>query len=242
MKSRRLFVSFLAATALASAGWTAPSDPPTSAPAIKAEFVDPDSTDPEIVNVRKTGEDAINRLGYMMVQEISVAVNKQGAEAAIDVAHLKKLPKTNGRLTGLPNITAFKRTSLKLRDLGNAPDAAEDLALQKFLSELTSGSSVPKLLVQKIDTPNAAPEWRVYRPFGALSICLTCHGDLSEQTPEFRAKLDRLYPVDKAFGYAANEWRGVLRVTVDLTSPPAPPPPKPAAQPAPAKTAPKKKS
>lgn len=242
MKSRRLLVRFLAATAFGSVGLIAQSNPPAAAPAIKAEFVDPDSTDPEIVKVRKTGEDAINRLGYMMVQEITVAVNKQGAEAAIDIAHLKRLPKTDGRLTGLPNVTAFKRTSLKLRDSANAPDAAEDLALQKFLNEFTFGSVAPKLLVQRIETSGAAPEWRVYRPFGALSICLTCHGDLSEQTPELRAKLDRLYPVDKAFGYGANEWRGVLRVTVDLTPPPAPPPPKPVAPPAPAKTAPKKKA
>jgi hypothetical protein len=240
MKTRRLLVSFLAATTLGSAGLMAQPNPPAATPAIKAEFVDPDSTDPEIVKVRKTGEDAINRLGYMLVQEITVAVNKQGAEAAIDVAHLKKLPKTNGRLNGLPDITAFKRTSLKLRDLGNAPDPAEDLALQQFLAEFSSGHAPPKLLVQKIENPNATKEWRVYRPFGALPICLTCHGDLSEQTQEFRDKVDRLYPVDKAFGYGANEWRGVLRVTVDLTPPPAPPAPQPAAPPAPAKTAPKK--
>lgn len=239
MKSRRLLVSLLTATTIGSVGLIAQSSPPAAAPAIKAEFVDPDSTDPEIVNVRKTGEDAINRLGYMLAQEITVAVNKQGAEAAIDVAHLKKLPKTNGRLNGLPNISAFKRTSLKLRDLGNAPDPAEDLALQQFLAEFSSGHAAPKLLVQKIENPNATKEWRVYRPFGALPICLTCHGDLSEQTQEFRDKIDRLYPVDKAFGYGANEWRGVLRVTVDLS---APPEPKPATPPAPAKAAPKKKS
>lgn len=238
MKLRRLPVCFLAATALGLVGLFAQANPSAATPALKAEFVDPDSTDPEIANVRKIGEDATNRLGYMLVQEITVAVNRQGAEAAIDVAHLKKLPKTNGRLNGLPNVSSFKRTSLKLRDLANAPDPAEDLALQKFLAELSAGSAVPKLLVQKVETPGGAKEWRVYRPFGAMPICLTCHGDLSEQTTEFREKIDRLYPIDKAFGYGANEWRGVLRVTVDL-SPPAEP--KPAASPAPAKAAPKKK-
>ena len=239
MKSRNLFLLCFAAATLAPFGFSAPSD----APALNAEFVDPDSTDPEIAKVRKVGEDAINRLGYMMVQEITVAVAKSGAEAAIDVAHLKKLPVANGRLVGLPNITAFKRTSLKLRDLGNAPDNAEDLALQKFLQELTSGTSVPKLLVQKIVRSPTATEWRVYRPFGALTVCLNCHGDLTEQSAELRAKLDQLYPVDKAFGYSANEWRGVLRVSVDLSPPPAPPAP-PAPKPAavPAKNAPAKKS
>ncbi len=242
MKACSVFAPLVAAATLASAGLSAPSDAPAAAPAINAEFVDPDSTEPEIVQVRKAGDDAINRLGYMMVQEITAAVKKSGAEGAVDVAHLKKLPMTSGRLSGLPNITAFKRTSLKLRDRANAPDAAEKLALQKFLEELTSGTAVPQVLVQRIETPNARPEWRVYRPFGTLNICLTCHGDLSEQSPELRAKLDQLYPIDQANGYTAGEWRGVLRVTVDLTPPPEPPPPKPTAQPAPAKTAPKKKS
>lgn len=241
MKARSVFVPFVAAATLASVGLTAPSDPPATAPAIKADFVDPDSPDPEIIRVRRTGDDAINRLGYMMVQEIAAAVRKSGAEAAVEVAHLKKLPMTNGRISGLPNITAFKRTSLKLRDRANAPDPAEQLALQKFLDELTTGSVPPQVLVQRIENPDATREWRVYRPFGTLDVCLTCHGDLTEQPPELRAKLDQLYPVDQANGYASGEWRGVLRVTVDLTPPPAPPP-APSNPSTPVKTLPKKKS
>jgi hypothetical protein len=240
MKTRSVFAPLVAAVTLVTAGFAAPSDPSAAAPALKAEFVDPDSADPEIASVRKTGEDAINRLGYMMVQEITAAVKKSGAEAAIDVAHLKKLPMANGRISGLPNITAFKRTSLKLRDRANSPDPAEKLALQKFLEELTTGTRPPEVLVQRIAKPNAAPEWRVYRPFGTLPICLNCHGDLNEQSSELRAKLDQLYPVDQAFGYAAGEWRGVLSVAVDLTPPPESP--KPAGPPASTNIAPKKKS
>ena len=232
MNSRRLFISSLATLAFASVGSSAPSDTP-AAP-VTAVFVDPNA--PEVADVRKKGEDAINGLGYMMVQEITDAVNKRGAEAAIDVAHLKKLPKTNGRLTDLPNITAVKRTSLRLRDRANAPDAGDALALQRLEQQLTSGDSLSPVLVQRIDRPNATPEWRVYRPFSALPICLECHGERDGQSAELRAKLDQLYPLDQAVAYTATEWCGVLRVTVDLR----PPPPAPA--PTQAKPAPKTKN
>jgi hypothetical protein len=242
MKTRTAFAPLVAAVILASAGVSAPADSTVPPLPITAEFVDSDSTDPEVIRVRKTGEDAINRLGYMMVQEITAAVKQNGAEAAIDVAHLKKLPMANGRINGLPNITVFKRTSLKLRDRANSPDPAEKLALQKFLEELTTGTQPPQVLLQRIARPNAAPEWRVYRPFATLPVCLNCHGDLTEQTPELRSKLDQLYPVDEAFGYAPGEWRGILRVTVDLTPPPETPSPKPSAPAPGSNSAAKKKS
>ncbi len=236
MNSRRLLVSSLAALAIASVSLSAHSDAPVAP--ITAVFVDPNA--PDIADVRKKGEDAINRLGYAMVTEVTRAVAKDGVENAVDISHLKKISMTGGRLTDLPNITAFKRTSLRLRDRANAPDAGDALALQRFQQELTTGTEVPTVLVQRIDQPNAAPEWRVYRPFGALPVCLKCHGDRDEQSPELRAKLDQLYPLDQSVGYAASEWRGVLRVTVDLMPPPAPP--KPTAQPATDKATPKKKS
>jgi hypothetical protein len=242
MKTRTVYAPLVAAVLLTSAGFSAPSDPAAPTAAFKAEFVDPNAAEAEITKVRKAGDYALNRLGYLMLQEVTAAIKQGGAEAAIDVAHLKKLPMTDGRINGLSNITAFKRTSLKLRDRANAPDDAEKLALQKFQDDLTTGSAPPQVLVQRIERPNATPEWRVYRPFGTLPVCLTCHGNLTEQPPEFRAKLDRLYPVDQAYGYGAGEWRGVLRVSVDLTPPPEPPPPKPTAQPTPSKAAPKKKS
>jgi len=207
-----------------------PTPPPDAKPPLNAVFVDPAS--PEAATVRRIGESAMNWLGSIMIRELSRAVAKDGLEGAVDVCHLKSLPMTDGRLAAFPQITAVKRTSLRLRSPANAPDAADQLALDEVVKALANDTA-PKVLVQRIDRPNAAPEWRVYRPLGVMPECVGCHGDPGQQSPALHEKLSRLYPDDKSTGFAVGEWRGLMRVTVE--PPPPPPPPAP-----PKKTPPKK--
>ncbi|MBI5766549.1 MAG: DUF3365 domain-containing protein [Verrucomicrobia bacterium] len=206
-----------------------------AAPALNATFVDPAAR--EVAEIRSVGETAINRLAFTMVNELNTALAKGGIESAIELAHLKNLPKTGDRVTGLPRIKTIKLTSFRLRAGNNAPDAADQLALDQVLKELSSDAGPPKVLVQRIGAPGTAAEWRVYRPVGVMPVCMKCHGDVAEQPADLRAKLGRLYPTDQATGYRVGEFRGLLRVTVD-NAPPPPPPSQPAA---PAKAAPRKK-
>jgi hypothetical protein len=57
-------------------------------------------------------------------------------------------------------------------------------------------------------------KWRVYKPIGITSNCLTCHGDPADQSPRLRGKLKAMYPEDQAIGFKSHDWRGVIRVTV----------------------------
>ena len=205
--SPKTLCTFLLAVPLASAGFAA-----ETAAAVNARFITTDT--PESAEVRRVGEDAINRLAFTLVREVSSALAKDGPEAAVDVCHLKALPVTNGAITGLPRITAVKRTSLKLRNPANAPDDADQLALDFIKQQLDNGDSPEALLVQRVETPAAAPEWRVYKPLGVMAKCLVCHGDPATQSDALRAKLNALYPADQAKSYSAGEWRGLLRVTV----------------------------
>ncbi|MBI5689816.1 MAG: DUF3365 domain-containing protein [Verrucomicrobia bacterium] len=187
---------------------------------ITARFVDPEA--PENLEIRNLGDRAINRLAVTLVNEVSVAVSKGGAEKAIDVCHLKALPLTGEILSGMPRITAIKRTSLKLRNPANSPDPAEQLALRKVESDMEKGLP-PKLMVQQIDLPGGKSEWRVYRPVGILPQCVACHGPKENMSPELQARLKEHYPDDQATGYAAGQFRGLIRVTIG-DAPPAPPP------------------
>lgn len=180
--------------------------------AIKARIVDDAS--PGVAEIRKLGEDAINRLATTLVREVTAAMAKEGPAAAVDSCHLKAVPLTNGTVAGLPRILAMKRTSLKLRSPANAPDAAEKLVLDHIQQLLDYGDPPPPLLVQRVETPGAAPEWRVYKPIGMMPKCLACHGDPEGQPDALRAKLAERYPNDQATGYNAGEWRGLIRVTV----------------------------
>jgi hypothetical protein len=199
----------------------------------QASFVEPST--PEVRSVRDTGDRAIDRLAYTMVTDIMSAVARDGPVKALDVAHLKGLPTTGGTVAGLPRITAMKLTSLKVRNPANAPDPAEKLALDRVQSDLEAGTP-PAVLVQRVDLPGEAHEWRVYKPLAVLKDCVACHGRSESQSAELRAALQQRYPDDQAIGYRAGELRGLFRVTVAEPSPAAPPP-----QPAPASPA-KKKS
>lgn len=220
MKTRLPLLAVLVAATAASAAAPAPT-------AVTATFVDADA--PEHAEIRNLGEHAINRLGYTLSNEVAVAVSKKGPEKAIEVCHLKALPLTGEIIAGMPRITAVKRTSLKLRNPANAPDEAEKQALERVEKGIEKGV-LPKVLVQRIDRPEAKPEWRVYRPIGVAPQCVTCHGSRESMPAELSARLSELYPKDQASGYVAGQWRGLISVTVGDAPPPPPPPPPPAAK------------
>ena len=228
MKMRLLLVSLFAVAAHAADDSTATVPKPASSTDLQAVFVDPAA--PEAAEIRRLGELAINRIAVSMVSEVNTTVAKDGAERALDVCHLKKLPRTGEIVAGLPRITAVKRTSTQVRDPANAPDAAEKLALARVHSLLEAGTP-PRILIQRIDLSGGGVEWRIYRPVAVTGQCVACHGDLAAQSDELRAVLKQRYPADQAAGYSVGEWRGLIRVTVAE----APPPAKPQAQKTPAK-------
>ena len=76
------------------------------------------------------------------------------------------------------------------------------------------GDKPDAMIVQRVDRPNQPVEWRVYRPIATSKSCLVCHGDPKTFKPEVKAALDKLYPQDKAVDYSAQEWRGMIRVSL----------------------------
>jgi hypothetical protein len=68
--------------------------------------------------------------------------------------------------------------------------------------------------------PGSAPETitaegpdgslRFYRTLRTAPMCLQCHG--TDVAPEVRELLEARYPEDRATGYEAGEFRGLIRV------------------------------
>ena len=208
MKARPSILAFIA---------LAPLLPSAAAADIKAEFVKADAA--EAAEIRSLGDRAITRLAYSLVTEASQAVAKHGESQALATCHLKTVSTTGSVIPDMPRITAWKRTSLKVRDPANRPDAADLLALNHVQAELAAGNAPPKLLVQRVEPAGGPIEWRVYKPVGVLKQCLGCHGPTDSIPAAVSAELARRYPDDQATGYAQGEWRGLLRVSI------GPPPP-----------------
>lgn len=190
------------------------ADAPTSALREGPRIEMISSSAPEAATVRRTGETAIAWLGRRMVYEINRALAAGGPEEAVAVAHLLGVSKDGQALPGMPSITAFKRTSLKLLNAANAPDAGEQQVLDFVDREIRLGRTPHDLIIQRITAPDGSTEWRAYQPLAVLPSCLACHGDPDTQSPRLQTLLRERSPDNAALGYAAGEWRGLLRVTV----------------------------
>ncbi len=164
------------------------------------------------------GEAAIGAVGMKLTAAITQALGKGGPEGAVEFCRLEALPITGQPLTAHPSVTSVKRTTRRLRNPLNAPDAAEQAALTEMERRIVLGETPLPLLVQKIAATSEGPtEWRVYRPIVVQAACLACHGSPSTQSPELRSRLQTHYPADQATGYAVGEWRGLFRATVVTT-------------------------
>lgn len=178
-------------------------------------FVDAEA--PEVATIAQFGFKTIDRYGGMFVTEITKELATKETSEVVAVMHLKDLtlPKP---AAGQPKITAIKRTSLMIRDPNNAPDGADLAALNKIHSQLLADEAPDRMIVQKIEQTGKPVEWRVYRPIAASQSCLSCHGDPKTFRPGVKEALDYLYPEDKAINYGAQEYRGVLRVSIETAA------------------------
>jgi hypothetical protein len=185
-------------------------DPP--APAMKFAFHDP--ADPAVAELAKSGERMIDRVGGSLMVEVERMLGTVGLEAAVQELHLKQLHPPRP-VEGKPRLTEIKRTSFRVRNPRNAPDAADLAVLEAIRADLNSGTAPPKVLFQKVEREGLPVEWRVYRPISVGPNCLLCHGPVESLQPAIRNALERHYPEDKATEYAAYDWRGVIRISYE---------------------------
>jgi hypothetical protein len=110
------------------------------------------------------------------------------------------------------------RTSLKLRNLNNAPDAWETKVLQQFEERRAKGEGPDTLAYAEIVEDGSDKYFRfmkgIVMPPLEKMPCLKCHGENID--PKTAAKLDELYPQDKARGYKAGQVRGAFTLKKKL--------------------------
>ncbi len=175
-------------------------------------FIDPQ--EPAVAEIRRLGENTIDRSGNALVMEVRRVLARTPTLDAIGVMHLRDYKLPAPAPGSIMTVTKLQRTSLRVRNPANAPDAADRAALDLIKDQLEQGDPVARVLVQRVTTPGQPPEWRVYRPLSAMKECLDCHGAPAALAPGVAARLQELYPEDKAVNYRASDWRGLLRVSI----------------------------
>jgi hypothetical protein len=107
------------------------------------------------------------------------------------------------------------RTSLRLRNPDNAPDPWEQAGLEKFAAEIKAGADPMKLEFFEITkTREGQNLFRFIKPIVMRDGCLGCHG--TEVKADVKAEITKLYPDDKALGYALGEMRGAFTLVQQL--------------------------
>lgn len=110
------------------------------------------------------------------------------------------------------------RTSLKLRNPANAPDAWETKILKDFEDRKAKGEDITKMeYAEIVQGSGGKKEFRYMKAIPtAAKPCLACHG--GKISPQVAAKLDELYPEDKARGYSAGDIRGAFTIRQPMTA------------------------
>jgi hypothetical protein len=170
----------------------------------------PEVTDEEGARVAQIGEVAASELLRTLVGRLTVAMEEGGAAHAVEFCSTEAIPLTRMVEAGSDGELGLKRTSFRYRNLENASDEAEEMALRYFEDAILAGGELPSGFVQRV----SETELRYYKPLFLGEMCLQCHGDPELMEPAVLEIIQEKYPGDLAIGYKAGDFRGVVRVSV----------------------------
>jgi hypothetical protein len=106
------------------------------------------------------------------------------------------------------------RTSFKLRNPDNRPDAWELKVLSMFEARKAKGEDPAKMTYAEIVETDGGKEFRFMKAIPTGKLCLNCHGQ--DIKPEVAEKLDEMYPTDQARGFKLGDIRGAFTLRKKL--------------------------
>ncbi|QKT03266.1 DUF3365 domain-containing protein [Ectothiorhodospiraceae bacterium 2226] len=155
---------------------------------------------------------AVQAFGKELQGELRAAMQEGGPVQAIEVCHrvapriAADLSEEHGWIVG--------RTTTKLRNPDNAPDAWERAVLEDFERRAAAGEAPGELEHAEVAEYEGQEAFRYMRGIGVGEVCLSCHGaNLDESVA---GTLKRLYPQDEARGYGPGELRGAFTIVQPL--------------------------
>ena len=157
---------------------------------------------------------ACQRLGSGLMAALGQALKEGGPAKAIGVCR-DKAPALAAEISEEEGL-AVRRTSLRVRNPANAPDAWEREVLDGFQKRLLNGEGGSTLEFSEITAVEGQPTVRYMKAILVAEPCLGCHGETLEA--DVAAAIARAYPQDRATGFKAGELRGAFSVRLPLTS------------------------
>jgi len=154
----------------------------------------------------------VQEFAGQLMKKMKMAMKGGGPVQAIKVCN-ESAPSIAGNISEKHN-WKVGRTSLKLRNPANAPDAWEEAVLKKFAERRAAGESPAKMAYFEVVEENGQRNFRFMKAIGMPPLqkmpCLKCHGETIDAN--ISNKLNKLYPTDKAIGYKPGEIRGAFTI------------------------------
>lgn len=158
--------------------------------------------------------DTVREFMQTLKQELQAGMQAGGPVNAISVCNLTApaIASTYSARNGWD----VGRTSLKLRNPDNAPDAWERSVLEAFEKRKEAGEDPAKMEFYEVVRQDDVSEIRYMKAIPTAGLCLACHGEQLDSI--VKTRLETLYPEDQALGYREGDIRGAFTITQPLAT------------------------
>lgn len=151
----------------------------------------------------------VKQFGSTLKGQLVGAMKEGGPVKAIEFCNLRA-PDIAAEIAAASN-WEIGRTSLKIRSKDNEPDPWEWKVLQKFESQKAAGVSPQDLEYAEVVEVGGKQQFRYMKAIPTEKACLKCHAE--KIAPDVDAKIQQLYPDDKARGFKEGDIRGAFSLS-----------------------------
>lgn len=181
------------------------AEPPVEDPRKKALVATP-IISPENALAKAAAEKAIEQFSTKLRAELTSAMSGGDIAKAIEVCS-QKAPLLAQELNR--DGFSIRRVSMFNRNRDNYPTQMEAAYLQRFSNDST-GKPIANWDILKDERI-----YRYFQPIYMQAMCTSCHGKTEEMDPAVVAKLESLYPKDRAVGMSEGDLRGMFAVAIE---------------------------
>ncbi len=152
------------------------------------------------------------QLGDQLKSKLVDTLQSEGPISAISVCNIDAVKISTA--ISIRNDLKVGRTSLKIRNPANQPDAWETKQLMWFSSQVESSSDLKSLEIHEVVAENNKEVFRYMKAIPMQEPCILCHG--STLAPSVKESIKNLYPHDQATGFEIGQIRGAFTVKINL--------------------------
>jgi len=162
----------------------------------------------------EASRETVKEFMQTLKKELQSGMQQGGPVNAVSVCNLTAPAIAN--TYSVSNGWEVGRTSLRLRNPNNAPDAWERSVLEAFEERKLAGEDPAQMEFYEVVRVDGDKQLRYMKAIPTSRPCLACHGETPDSI--VKTRLEKLYPHDQALGYREGDIRGAFTITQPLSA------------------------